>query len=348
MSGRPPPSGLARAIAFVRLGRPHFLVGGLVLYGLGAAVAVYAGAAFVARAYLLGQAAITAFQLMTHYANDYFDLAADRANRTPTRFSGGSRVLADGTLPPWVALATALALAALGVALVAALALRGGAGGGQAAAVALLADALAWAYSAPPLALHSRGLGELTTALVVAVLTPAVGFLVQAGGGAAMAAALPAPIAPTGLAAGPVTPGGLPVPPLLLLGAAVLPLCGLQFAMLLAIELPDAEGDAATGKRTLVVRLGGALAVGLYRAVLVAVYGSLPVLLALGLPPLAALAAGAAAPVALWQFYRLGKGDWRDPGRWERLTFVAVAMLVASAFLELAAFVHLIRTAPFD
>src|SRR5262245_35111157 len=75
--------------SFVRLGRPKFLVGGFVLYGLGAAVARQRGggaAAIDVGAYLLGQGAITAFQLMTHYANDYFDLAADRANTTPTRF----------------------------------------------------------------------------------------------------------------------------------------------------------------------------------------------------------------------------------------------------------------------
>ena len=47
---------------------------------------------------------MTAAQLMTHYANDYFDLEADRANRTPTRWSGGSRVLPAGVLPPRVAL----------------------------------------------------------------------------------------------------------------------------------------------------------------------------------------------------------------------------------------------------
>ena len=41
-----------------------------------------------------------------------------------------------------------------------------------------------------------------------------------------------------------------------LLALTIVPLALLQFAMLLAIEFPDATGDAATGKRTLVVRLG--------------------------------------------------------------------------------------------
>src|SRR5206468_6718241 len=94
---------LRRLMAFVRLGRPQFLVGGFVLYGLGGALAVAGGAAFDPWRYGWGQLVVTATQLMTHYANDYFDLEADRANRTPTRWSGGSRVLPDGALAPEVA-----------------------------------------------------------------------------------------------------------------------------------------------------------------------------------------------------------------------------------------------------
>ncbi len=83
-------------VAFVRLGRPQFLVGGFVLYGLGAALAKAGGAPFDRALYAWGQVVVTLTQLMTHYANDYFDLEADRANLTPTRWSGGSRVLPGG------------------------------------------------------------------------------------------------------------------------------------------------------------------------------------------------------------------------------------------------------------
>ena len=83
-------------LAFIKLGRPLFLGGGFVMYGLGAALAAYAGARIDWALYAWGQLAVTATQLMTHYSNDYFDVAADRANRTPTRWSGGSRVLAEG------------------------------------------------------------------------------------------------------------------------------------------------------------------------------------------------------------------------------------------------------------
>src|SRR6185295_4945507 len=120
--------------ALVRLGRPLFLGGGFVLYGLGAAIAAQAGAcvggAIDWRRFVWGQIAITATQLMTHYCNDYCDYEADRANATPTRWSGGSRVLPAGELPRAVALAAALALLLVAVGATAYLVARAGAAPG--------------------------------------------------------------------------------------------------------------------------------------------------------------------------------------------------------------------------
>jgi 1,4-dihydroxy-2-naphthoate octaprenyltransferase len=301
-------------VAVVRLGRPQFLVGGFLLYGLGAAVAVLGGARCSPGVYALGQAAVTAIQLMTHYANDFFDAAADRANLTPTRWSGGSRVLVAGALPDGVARTAAGVLLAMAAALIVAVHRAGGPGGPVAALSLMGALALAWMYSAPPARLHSRGLGELTTALVVTGLVPVIGFVLQAGGTRGLA-------------------------PLLL---AQVPLAGLQFAMLLAIELPDAAGDAAVGKRTLVVRLGGRRSAALYRAALVAIYGTIPLLLLIGLRPAVALAAAVGAPVGAWQFQRLGRGAWAESAAWEGTAFRAVAMLVATSAAELAAFLWLV------
>ncbi|HET6147853.1 MAG TPA: prenyltransferase [Polyangia bacterium] len=297
--------------AFVRLGRPLFLGGGFVLYGLGAAIAAEQGASVRGavdwRRFVWGQIAITATQLMTHYCNDYWDYEADRANATPTRWSGGSRVLPAGELPRVVALAAALALLVIAVAATAYLVARAGAAPGAAVLLAA-AILLSWEYSAPPLRLHSTGWGELDVALVVSFLTPLIGFYVQAG----RLAALPA--------------------------LAVLPLCCLQFAMLLAIEFPDAAGDAATGKRTLVVRFGGDWSARLYQIALVAAYALLMLAVAAGLPPLAALCALAPSPIAAWQFARIQRGAYRDPASWESLAFWSVALLISTAAGELVGF----------
>ena len=296
-------------VAFVKLGRPLFLGGGFVLYALGAALALVAGAIRIdGRLYLLGQAAVTVFQLMTHYANDYFDYEADRANRTPTRWSGGSRVLANDQLPRAAALVAALVLLAAGLLLALVISWRPGTG--PLVAPALVAIAVfAWAYSAPPLRLHSSGFGEVDVAVVVTGLVPFLGFHLQSP-------------ALQGL-------------PLLLL--AIVPLMLLQVAMLLAIEFPDQAGDTAVGKRTLLVRLGSERGARLYVRVLAAVYLVLPLLLALGLPLALALAAAAPIPLAAWRIRRIRAGDHRDPQCWPAVTFWAVALLVLTSAAELLA-----------
>jgi len=137
-------------------------------------------------------------------------------------------------------------------------------------------------------------------------------------------------------------PGLQGLPTLLL---AILPLCALQFAMLLAIEFPDRAGDARTGKRTLVVRLGGWRGARLYAGVTALAFVSLPLLALAGLPVMAAAAAALPAPLAFWRIRRALHGDWRRVGRWEELTFWAVALLVVTSVAELGGFLALLRTA---
>ena len=302
----------ARAIrAFVKLGRPKFLVGGFVFYGLGAALAVVAGAPFDATLFAWGQLIVTAAQLMTHYANDFFDLEADRANRTPTAWSGGSRVLPDGLLRPAVALAAAFVLAAIALATAVLLAMRARELP-LLLPMALLITGLAWGYSAPPIRLAARGLGELTTAVVVALCVPVLGYYLQAG----------------------QIDGRI-------LAACLLP-CALQFAMLLAIELPDAAGDAVAGKRTLVVRLGAPAGARSYAALTIAAFGALPLLAAASaLPVRVAIAPLVLAPVAIWQAARVARGGYADPARWGSVAFWSVALLSGSAAIALGAAVTL-------
>jgi 1,4-dihydroxy-2-naphthoate octaprenyltransferase len=176
-------------------------------------------------------------------------------------------------------------------------------------AALLVAGALAWAYSAPPLRLLARGLGEVDTALVVTGLVPFAAFALQARAGDAVATLL----------------------------AAVAPLAILQFAMLLAIEFPDAAGDAATGKRTLVVRLGGARAARLHAAANVAAIGALVAAAGAGLPVVPALAV---APLAAWRASRALAGDGGDPRRHESTAFWAVALVALTGALELAGLVY--------
>lgn len=292
-------------LPFIRLARPLFLVGGFIFYGLGAAIARRQGATLDLPALAWGQAAVTFGQLMTHFSNEYFDLAADRANPTPTRWAGGSRVLAAGDLPPRVALAAALACGLLALALTA---ITGVVAGPLAAAVLLLALFLAWSYSAPPLRLHSRALGELAAALILPVLTPLAGYTAQTG-----------------------QPGALPL-------LAAVPLAFFQAAMILILNFPDAAGDRQAGKRTLVLQLGPERAARLHPVLLAAAYLSLPLLVAAGLPVIVAAAALLPLPLAAWLGARMARGAWRAPAAWDSLAFWSIGLLMSTAALELVAF----------
>lgn len=306
---------LKQLFLFLRLGRPLFLVGGFLLHSLGATIALYHGARLNWAAFLWGQVAVTATQWMVHYANDYFDLAADRANPTPTQWSGGSRVLLGGRVPPRLALGAAVALAA--VALLAAFLLAFYLQTGPfTLPLLLLALALAWSYSAPPFRLHSRGVGELAVALLVPGLTVLVGYYLQAG----RLTRLP------------------------FLAAA--PLVLFQFVMLLAIEIPDAAGDAAAGKATLVVRVGREGAAYLVLLVLALAYLLLLPVTAAGLPErVSMLVALFSLPLSLWFGQRVRGSDWDDPGWWNWFGFFGVALLVGAAAVELVAFWSLLPAA---
>jgi 1,4-dihydroxy-2-naphthoate octaprenyltransferase len=251
-------------VAFVRLSRLKFLAGGFIGCALGTAIAAYERGRVDLPAYALAQFALTAAHLMSHYANEYYDQASD-ARATRTRYSGGSGVLVDGLLSPNVALRAALVCVLVSCSGVVAILAMGHALAGLCAALATL---LAWAYSAPPLRLLARGLGEANTVLVVAVLVPLCAYAAQTGAldARAIATTLPSAVA--------------------------------MFAMMLCVEIPDVAADGATGKRNLVVRFGSRSAASVALATLVLVLPAVALAYALGAPAsYALLGLGAAVPI---------------------------------------------------
>lgn len=305
----PRSSWIRRALAVIRLGRPIFLLGGFALYGIGTLAARRSGHAFHLTTYLWGQLAIICIQSMTHYCNDYFDYTADVANRTPTHWSGGSRVLVNGELPRIVALRAALVLAIFAPLAALALFAAGGRAHPQGLSVLLLCaiQALAWSHGGPPLRLHWRGLGEPTTAVAVPLLTLLAGYVVQAG--------------------------RIDVLPISL----SLPLCLLQIVMLLTIEFPDRCGDEKVGKHTWVTLLGPRRAALLTEALLAVAFVSSFAGVALGVPGTVTWAWLCLAPFALAQLIRMLRGAWQRPAAWESLAFGAVALFFLGMVADLVA-----------
>ena len=294
-------------VAFLRLSRLKFLVGGFLGFGLGAAIASYEGAALTPGRYALGQALVTAFHLMTHYSNDYFDRASD-ARTTRTAFSGGSGALVDGSLPPIVALVAALVCLAVGLALTVAFALRGE---WTMAVLGLAIAIFAWSYSSPPLRLLATGAGEAITAIVVAVLVPLAGYATFMDRVDVLAV------------------------------VSTLPLAAAMIAMMLCVEFPDVEADAATGKRNLVVRLGRAGSVRLIYGAIVAVAVGSGIAVALGAPRRLAVVAAVVAigGGALWR--TLAMGRYTTPRENAAIAFRGVALYISTALAALLAYVSM-------
>jgi 1,4-dihydroxy-2-naphthoate octaprenyltransferase len=287
--------------AFVQLTRPLFLMGGVILYGLGAWFAFIETGTFHLARFLTGQILVTAVQLMTHYFNEYYDIQGDRLNQARTWFSGGSGILASGALPlraAWqaglgmaVVAGLALAIAAIQVPLALAF-----------GAFSLLA---AWSYSGPPLRLSGTGWGEISASVVVALMVPLVGYTMQAGGGLNTR-----------------------------LLAILLPLVLIHFAMLIAFQIPDAPADQAAGKRTLAVRLGLEKVTRLHNLALVLAFS---VILGLWLGGWReASLAWLALPLALWQSATIRKYLGSRPPEFLGLTMRAIGLFALTSMLWLA------------
>ncbi len=118
-----------------------------------------------------------AIQLYIVFANDYADQETDRCNTTFTPFSGGSRVIVDGDLPPEAIKKAALLMALASIALGVFISVLS-----QTVWPTLLAFSgvlLLWFYSYPPIKMSYRGGGEFLQMLGVGVVLPCMGYVSQ-------------------------------------------------------------------------------------------------------------------------------------------------------------------------
>jgi 1,4-dihydroxy-2-naphthoate octaprenyltransferase len=253
----------------LRTTRLPFLTATIVPVLLGIAIAARQGSFDLLTAVLtiIGAACV---QLGLNVANDVFDAVqgADDANVTPTQFSGGSRVIQYGlvSLRRMAGLSAAFYLAAGVIGLVL-LALRGSP---ALLVIGVVGFVVSVGYTAPPLKLVYRGLGELAVAAGFGPLMLLGAFVVQ-------------------------TRGALSWEPVV----ASLPVALLVALILYVNEIPDRRGDARAGKRTLPVRLSRQTVVTGYRLAAAGAYLILVAGVVLGVLPIPALLALLTIPLAL-------------------------------------------------
>jgi len=301
----------------MRLARPEFCTGTAIVCTIGALGAGAEDTSALALAYAMFL--VLAVHLATQYVSEYFDYEADCANHSASgAVTGGSRVLQEGHLPRHAALVAAGWVAALVLAAQAVIVVATPAGEGRYRSMVPLAFAgmlLGYGYTAPPLRLQYRAMGELTIALVVNVLVPCTGYASQSGHACWHA--------------------WTDSPQLAVL--ITLMFCQ-QTVRALIMNLPDIQADVAVGKITLASRLGLRVVAWLYTGVQVGVLCAAAAAACLQLLPLhLAGVVAAAAPLALYVGLRLlAMGRvWDKSGRGSDLPVLASIHMDGSMLLLL-------------
>jgi 1,4-dihydroxy-2-naphthoate octaprenyltransferase len=175
--------------------------------------------------YVLSTIAVILIMWMTYYLGEWNDLEGDRINQNFNQFSGGSRVLVKGALPPWVSLFLGYGCLIGAVLIVfylyfqyqtdSRIFLLGG-----------LGIFIGFFYSSKPFRWSYHGLGEILIAFCYGWLPIAASFFLCAGFFSPQIILLSIPV-------------GLSI-----------------FNVILINEFPDEEADRAVGKKNLVVRYG--------------------------------------------------------------------------------------------
>jgi 1,4-dihydroxy-2-naphthoate octaprenyltransferase len=318
--GRPVRPKLSAGWLFLRATRLPFLSATFVPVALGTAVAALDGEWhwWLAILTLIGAACI---HLGLNVGNDVFDTlsGADQANVRPTQFSGGSRVILYGLLSMRQMVAMMIGFYAVGAGIGLYLAITRGFW--PLLAIGLTGMFLAIFYTAPPLRLVHRGLGEITVALGFGPVMTIGAYYVQAQRWSweAIYASLPVAI--------------------------------LIALVLYVNEVPDIPGDAAAGKRTLPVRLGRQTVIAAYVASVVAAFGLILVGAVAGVIPRPTIIALAAAPLAA-EVYRGLRDHYESPyqlmphmGKGVQLHMAAGLLLVAGYVIAIIAD-HLMSNPP--
>lgn len=213
-----------KVIKILKLGRFFFVFGGFFLFSLGALFAVLNRAQLDLAKFLTGYVILFLGHLSVSYSNDYFDFDADTMGNK-TNVSGGSGILQlDPSLKKtskWIAISLILTSIILGTgftykynySLFFLL-------------YVIFGNLLGWFYTAPPIRLSYRGLGEISTMLAIGFVVPGMGYYVMKG----------------------------MIDVNFVIFSIPLLLYGIYF--ILSVELPDMETDAISGKNNFVTKNG--------------------------------------------------------------------------------------------
>jgi len=190
---------------------------------IGALFALLLNAQFVLSKFIWGYLILFMASMAIHYANDYFDFEVDHYG-TPTTFTGGSGILVENSELRGTSKKLAIFFIGLSIIIAAFFTVI------YSFPISfflfvLLGNALLWFYSAPPLKLSYRRLGEIAN-IINGFIMPAMGYFVVMG--------------------------------TIDLQFVIfsIPFMFLQLMFTVGVEIPDLEGDKLGGKITWTVSKG--------------------------------------------------------------------------------------------
>jgi 1,4-dihydroxy-2-naphthoate octaprenyltransferase len=286
--------------------RPKFLVASAAPVLVGSALGFATAGTFSPFLFILALLAITALHSGANMANDYFDHISqnDWLNKNPTPFSGGSRYIQQGILSPKAILLAALFTLAGGAAIGIVIVLL-------TRSVFILILGLigllgGFFYTAPPLRLGYRSVGEPVIALLFGLLPVYGSYYLQTQ-----------------------TICLIPLLPAVIVGILI-------FLVILINEFPDIAADAAVNKRTIVVRFGVPASIRIYRIALVISYLVAAVAAMIYHPfVFAGLLYLLTLPVAVVAIKVANKKDLVKPGQYRASQITVLLHLVGSLALTI-------------
>jgi len=212
------------ALKVLRVIRLHIIIGGALAFSIGALLAIIEGGIFRFEIVAFGYATVFFGDLSTHFSNDYFDVEIDEQSEK-RKFFGGSKILVGNPRLRLLSRNISISLLVFSnvIAAVSVFFLNAPI---ELFIIMFFANLIGWFYSAPPVRLISRGIGELAVAWVTGFVIPGVGYLSLRNQFDAAFLYLSIPFMMYG------------------------------FILSLSLHVPDSTSDARIGKNTLSVRSG--------------------------------------------------------------------------------------------
>ena len=304
----------SKLIELFHASRPKFLVASVSPVLVGSCLGFATVGSFNWPLFILALLAIMAIHSSANMANDYFDHLSgnDWANKNPTPFSGGSRHIQQGTLSPKTVLLAALVALAVGSAMgvviviltespfILILGLIGLLGG--------------FFYTAPPVKLGYRYIGEFIIALLFGVFPVYGSYYLQTG-----------------------TLDTVPLLPAFIVGILI-------FLVILINEFPDLKADAAVNKRTLVVHFGVPVSIWIYKTALAVSFLIAAAMMIYSSMFFAGLLYLITLPIAVRAVKFANKDDLVKPGQYRASQITVLLHTIGSLALEIGFIVTALRS----